>query len=152
MVSQGPSLRVASTILFALVFGIVSFAGVVLFLRLSTEQELDPVVGELLLITLGALAVAEIPVYFVIRKQLLARARAMKFECLELLHRGMTPQPLFSLAIIGAAMVEGLGLLGELAVMLGAPLYALVAPFLAALLILAQLPSRERLEHAVHGQ
>ena len=152
MSSQAPSLRVASVILFALVLAIATFAGGVLFLRLSSERELDPAVGQLLLITLGALAVAELPVYFLLRKQFLARARSMKAEGLELLRQGLTPQPLFSLAIIGAAMVEGLGLLGILAVLLGAPLYALVAPLLAVLLILAQLPNRERLEHAVRGE
>ena len=136
----------------ALVLGIATFSGVVVFLRLRSERELDPAVGQLLLVTLGVLAVAELPVYFLLRKQFLARAQAMKAEGLELLLQDLTPPALFSLTIIGAAMAEGLGLLGVLAVLLGAPLYALAAPVLAVLLILAQFPTRERLEHAVRGE
>jgi len=149
---RAPSLRVAGVILLALVLGIATFASVVVFLRLSSEREFDPSVGQLLLMTLGVLAVAELPVYFLLRRQFLARARAMRDEALELLRQGLTPQPLFSLTIVGAAMVEGLGLLGVLAVLLGAPLYALAAPALAVLLILAQFPTRERLEQAVRGE
>jgi hypothetical protein len=108
-------------------------------------------VGRLLLVTLGLLAVAELPVYFLLRKQFLARARATRDEALELLRQGLTPGPLFSLTIVGAAMVEGLGLLGVLAVLLGAPLYALAAPALAVALILAQIPTRARLEQAVRA-
>jgi hypothetical protein len=152
MPPQATSLRITSIILVALVAGIATFAGVVLFLRLSSERELDPAVGQLLLITLGLLAVAELPVYFLLRKQFLARVRAMKAEALQLLLQDLTPQPLFSLTIVGAAMVEGLGLLGVMAVLLGAPLYALAAPALAILLILAQIPTRARLEHAVRGE
>lgn len=151
MAPQAPPLRVASVILVALVLAIVTFAGVVLFLRLSSERELDPAVGRLLMLTLGLLAVAELPVYVLVRKQLLARARSMETEALELLRQDLTPQPLFSLTIVGAAMAEGLGLLGVLAIMLGAPLYALAAPALAVALILAQIPTRARLEQAVRG-
>ena len=150
--STATPLRITSIILVALVVGIVTFAGVVLFLRISSDRELDPAVGQLLLITLGVLAFAELPVYVLVRKQLLARARSMKTEALGLLLQGLTPQPLFSLTIVGAAMAEGLGLLGVLAVLLGAPLYALVAPALAVALILAQIPTRGRLEHAVRGE
>lgn len=151
MTPQASPLRVTRIILLALVLGIATFAGVVVFLRFSSERELDPAVGRLLLLTLGVLAFAELPVYFLVRRQLLARAQSMKAEALELLSRDLTPQPLFSLTIIGAAMAEGLGLLGVLAVLLGAPLYALAAPLVAVLLILAQFPTRERLEQAVRG-
>ncbi len=151
MAPQASSLRVTRIILLALVLGIATFSGLVVFLRRSSERELDPAVGQLLLVTLGVLAVAELPVYFLLRKQFLARAQAMKGEALELLLQDLTPPALFSLTIIGAAMAEGLGLLGVLAVLLGAPLYALAATFLAVLLILAQFPTRERLEQAVRG-
>jgi len=152
MASSTPPLRVTSLILFALVIAIVTFAAVVAFLRVTSERELDPTIGRALLAFLGVLAVAEIPVYVLLRRQFLARARSMRAEGLALLLRDLVPLPLFSLTIVGAAMVEGLGLLGVLAVLLGAPLAALAAPALAAALILAQIPTRARLEQALRGE
>jgi hypothetical protein len=151
MATHATPLRTTSVILVALVAGILTFAGVVIFLRLSGERELDPAVGRMLLAAFGLIAISEIPVYLLLRKQFLARARQAKDEALELLRRGLVPPPLFSLTIVGAAMAEGLGLLGVVAVLLGAPLYALAAPALAVALILAQIPTRERLEQAVRG-
>jgi hypothetical protein len=152
MASQASPLRVTVLILVALVLGISAFAGVVVFLRLSGERELDPAVGRNLLVVIGLLAVSEVPVYFLLRKQFLARARAGKEEALELLRQGLTPPPLFSLAIVGAAMVEGLGLLGVIAVLVGAPLAALAVPAVAVALILLQIPTRGRLELVVRGE
>src|SRR5262245_11872915 len=144
-------LRVTSLILVSLVAGILAFAGVVAYLRLSSELELDPDVGGRILVVVGLLALSEIPLYLLLRSRFLASARAAKDEALELLRQGLVPKPLFSLTIVGAALVEGLGLLGVIAVLIGAPLYALAAPALAVALILAQIPTRERLEQAVRG-
>lgn len=61
------------------------------------------------------------------------------------------PPPLQALAILGGALAEGVGLLGVVALLLGAPWYALALPAVAVVLILAQLPSRERLERMLRG-
>lgn len=152
MAAPASPLRIPTVILLALVTGIVTFSVIVVVLRLSGERELDPAVGRSLLMLLAVMAVAEIPAYLLLRRQFLARARAMKDEALELLGRGLAPQPLFNLTVVGAAMVEGLGLLGVVAVLVGAPLYALAAPALAVALILAQIPTRARYEQAVRGE
>jgi hypothetical protein len=49
-------------------------------------------------------------------------------------------------------MVEGLGLLGVIAVLVGAPLAALAVPAVAVALILLQIPTRGRLELVVRGE
>ena len=152
MASRASPLRVTGVILGSLVVGIVAFAGVVVFLRLSGGREIDPRVGRMLLVVLAILTVSEIPVYLLLRKQFLARARSEKDAALELLRQGLVPQPLFNLTVVGAAMVEGLALLAVIAVLVGAPLYALALPALAVALILAQIPTRERLEQAVRGE
>jgi hypothetical protein len=61
------------------------------------------------------------------------------------------PQPLFQLAIIGAALAEGFGLLGAVSLLLGASWYVLAAPVLAIPLILVQLPTRSRLEEQLRN-
>ena len=151
MAPRATPLRITFVVPVAFVAAILTFTGVVAFLRLSSEHEPEADVGRTLLFVLGFLAVLEIPIYLLVRKQLLARARAAKDEGLELLRQDLVPQPLFLLLVVGAAMVEGLGLLGLIAVQFGAPLYGLAAPALAVLLILAQFPTRERLENVVRG-
>src|SRR5262245_2239820 len=152
MASRATPLRATGIILAGFAAGTVILTGVVTFLRLSGERELDPAIGRILLVVFGLLVVLEIPVYLLVRKQSLARARAEKDAALELLRQGLVPQPLFSLTVVGAAMVEGLGLFAAVAILFGAPLYALAAPALAVALILAQIPTRERLEQAVRGE
>jgi hypothetical protein len=146
---QHPPMRVAALVVTALAIGVVTFAGVVVFLRISGEVESE--VGRSLWIWIGAVALAEVPVYVAVRSRLLARVQGMREEAHRLLGEGLAPQPLFALTLVGAALAEGLGLLGAVAVLLGAPLAVLAVPAAAAALILAQLPSRERYEGALRG-
>jgi len=143
--------RNARVIVLALALGIVLFTGVVVCLRLSGEPATNPEIGQLLLLVIGALAVANTSVYFVLRKSFVARAQAAKGEALELLKHDAVPPQLLTLTILGAALAEGVGLLGVVALLLGAPWFALAAPALAVVLIVAQLPSRERFERVVRG-
>ena len=151
MAPRALPLRNARLIVLALVLGIVIFAGLVVFLRLSSDTALNPEVGKLLLVVIGGLAVSNSVVYFLLRKSFVARAQEAKAEALELLKQDAMPPQLFSLTIIGAALAEGVGLLGVVAVLLGAPWFALAAPAVAVVLMVAQLPTREKLERVVRG-
>lgn len=151
MAAPAPTLRSTQIVLLALALGVLSFTGVVVFLRLSASASMDSKVASLLLVTVGGLAVSEVAAYVLLRRTFVARAVASREESLALLRQGCTPLPLHTLAIIGAALAEGAGLLGVVALLLGAPWYALAAPAVAVALILLQLPTRERLERIVRG-
>lgn len=149
MKAVAPTLRSTQVILLALAMGVLTFAGVAVFLRLSSSRSMDSDVGNLLLVTIGGLAVSEIVVYVLLRRTFVARAVAAREESLELLREDRIPPPLQVLAIVGAALAEGAGLLGVVALLLGAPWATLAVPLVAVVLILVQLPTRERLERLV---
>jgi hypothetical protein len=149
MTANAPTLRSTQIILLALAMGVLTFAGVVVFLRLSSSKSMDPDLGNLLLVTIGGLAVSEIVVYVLLRRSFVARAAAARDESLQLLRQDRIPPSLQVLAILGAALAEGAGLLGVVALLLGAPWVALAVPVVAVALILVQMPTRERLERLV---
>lgn len=128
--------------------GVVGLLGVTLFLRLSGSIPANQAAG-ILPVVLAMLALGELPIYFIVRKTFVARAVADRRGSLEILKQGLIPLPLQSLAILGAALVEGVGLLGTVTVMLGGPWYVLAAPVLAIALILLQIPTRAKLERLV---
>lgn len=144
-------LRNARLIVLALALGILIASGVVVFLRLSNDTAMNPEIGKLLLVVIGGLALSNAVVYFLLRKSFVARAHEAQAEALELLKQDAVPPQLFTLTIIGSALAEGVGLLGVVAVLLGAPWFALAAPLVAVALILAQLPTRAKLERLVRG-
>jgi hypothetical protein len=149
MDAPAPPLRSTQIILVALALGVVTFTGVVVALRLTSNPDMDPERAKLLLVVLGGLAVSEAVVYVLLRRSFVARAKDSRETSLTLVRHGRIPLPLHTLAIIGGALAEGAGLLGSIAVLLGAPWYALAAPALAVVLILIQLPSQERLSRIV---
>lgn len=152
---RGPhahSIRAAQVILVTLAGGVVTFTAVAISVRLASEAgPSNPRIGKLLLLVTAGLAASEVFVYAILRKQALGRLAAGRAEALELLEQGRLPSELFTLALVGAALTESVGLLGMVALLVGGPWLALVAPALAVLLILAQLPIRERVEALVRG-
>lgn len=144
-----PPLRTTRTIVLALALGVLAFSGVVVALRLTASPDMDPETAQLLLVVLGGLAVSEGGLYVVLRRSFVGRAVAAREESLALLRQGLTPPALHTLAIVGGALAESVGLLGTIAVLLGASWYALAAPILAVGLILLQVPSQERLARIV---
>lgn len=151
MASPAIPLRTTRLVLAALALGLLTFGGIVVFLRASGMSPKDNGIGGVLAMTLAFMAVANTAIYFVLRKQLLARAQTSKAEALALLSQDLVPPHLNTLTILGAALAEGVGLFGVVTVLLGGPWYALAAPAVAVVLILALFPTRERLEQAVRG-
>jgi F0F1-type ATP synthase membrane subunit c/vacuolar-type H+-ATPase subunit K len=136
-------------IVVALASGVLLFTVVAVFLRRGGTMPDDAELGGMLALIAAGIGVLQLPVYLALRARFRASARERKAESLALVKEGRVPPPLMSLTIIGAALAEGVGLFGVVALLLGAPWYALVLPALSIVLILAQMPSRERLEGAL---
>lgn len=151
MTSPAPTQRSTQIILLALALGVLTFTAVVVGMRVTTEPTLDPELGRLLLVVAALLAAGEVGAFVVLRRTFVARARAVREESLALVKDGRTPLPLHAFAIIGGALAEGVGLLGTVGLLLGAPWYGLAVPLLAVAAILLQLPTRERLERTLRG-
>lgn len=148
---QTASIRAARTILFALIGGLLLFAGVATAMRLTlgplgNAQGLDLL--SLLVPLLFALSGAA---YVALRRALLAPLDAKRPEALALLRQGLLPPELLRHAIVGAALAEAPGLLGCICVLLGGPWLLISAPLLSIACIALLLPTRERSEHLLRG-
>ena len=144
----------AQIILGAMVVGMLTFAGVAIFVRPQMEPA-DPGLARMLLITLLALAVGEVAAYMVLRMSVIRRLRASLAgqAAGPDLDRTVAEQVL-SLTIIGAAMLEGCGLFGIVIYLVTGATVALLAPALAIGGMALLLPTRsaERaIRSADHG-
>ncbi len=151
MAAAAPPIRSPQIILGALAAGVLVFTGVAVYLRLAGMDLGDSQLARLLPFLVLALAAAEVPVYLLLRRVFVAQVRAAREESLGLVKEGRIPLQLQTLAILGAALAEGVGLLGVITVLLGGSWFALAAPFAAVVLILLQVPTRARLESIVRG-
>jgi hypothetical protein len=151
MAAHAPPIRTPQIILGALASGVVIFTGIVVFLRLEGVPLENPRVARLLPLFVILLAACELPVYLLLRRAFVAQVRAAREESLELVKQGKVPLQLQTLAILGAALAEGVGLLGVITVLLGGSWFVLAAPAVSVVLIVAQMPTRERLERVVRG-
>ena len=88
-------------------------------------------------------------VALLIRSKATRNLAASKEAALELIRADRVPPSLSIAIIMGAAIVEGPGLLGGIAYFLGAPAYALALPIIAALVIAWMIPSRHSLEESL---
>jgi len=145
--ARAPSIRTLQTVLLAMIVGLVTFAALACVLPL--EHPLDAALARVLALALGALAVAEVPAYLLLRTLQIRRLGARRAEALEELRQGATPPEVFLLVLLGAALAESIGLFGCLVLYLGRLLPALIAPALAVLLIALQIPTRDRAESLV---
>lgn len=149
--SSPPSLRSAQIIPLAMALGVLAVTGAAIAVRLSGSLVGNPQVTGVLTMVVAGLAATLLPVYFVVRRMLLARAQMQRAQARELLAQGQAPPALLSLVIVGAALAEGVGLFGAVTVLLGGPWFVLAAPGLALALILAQVPTRARFEALLRG-
>lgn len=151
MAAHAPPIRNAQIILVALACGVLAFTGVASYLRLSGMEFGESEVARLLPLLVVVLAACEIPVYLLLRKAFLGPVKAARAESLGLVEQGRIPMQLQTLAILGAALAEGVGLLGVVTLLVGGSWYVLAAPLLSVLAILALMPTRARLERMVRG-
>jgi hypothetical protein len=144
-----PPARTAQIVVVALAAGVL--VATVAMAVLRSMMEARSAAAQVMPFVLAGLGVAQIGGYLFLRRHFLGRAAAMGAQAQTLVRDGHVPQPLFQLAIIGAALAEGFGLLGAVSLLLGASWYVLAAPVLAIPLILVQLPTRSRLEEQLRN-
>ncbi len=147
--AQPPPIRSPQIILGALALGVLTITGVAVFLRLGNLAPRSAEVARWMPLVVVGLAVLELPVYLLLRKTFRAQARVARTESLELVQQGRVPLPLQTLAILGAALAESVGLFGAVSLIVGASWFMLAAPLVAVALIVAQMPTRARLEQAL---
>jgi len=128
-----------------------ALATLVFFFLRSSGASSGPAaeLGSIFALLVPLLALTLVPLQLVLRRTFLARARARRAEVRAELAAGSMPRELFQAAILGCALAEGVGLLGALGYFFGGSPWLLAAPALAVALILAQVPTRTRLEDAV---
>jgi hypothetical protein len=144
------TIRSAQTILLALAVGVLTLTAATIWLRMRSAAP-NPELARILLFVTSMVAFSDLVVYFLLRHLFLTRLAPARRAAREAVRRGELPRELFTLALIGAALAEGGGLLGAVAFFLGAHWSALLFPLLSVCVILAQLPSQERAEALLRG-
>ncbi len=139
------------TVVMALMTGLVVFAIVAVVLReqglvapVEVANGLLPILVMIVFLSCASSAV-------LIRFRMIEVARRSKEESLAELRADRVPPVLGQLTLIGAALVEGPGLLGIVTVLIGGPWYCLAAPFFALGMMFWNLPSRQRFEELIQG-
>lgn len=142
------SLRI---IVLALMGGLMTFGVIAVVLRqqglVAPVPQAESVLPIVVLVTL----LVGVGVSVLVRSRLLVQVRNSKREALAELRAERVPQALSLSTILGAALVEGPGLLGIITVLVGGPWYCIAAPLIAIGVMLWTLPSRQRFEEAVQG-
>jgi len=143
-------LQPVKVVLLAMVFGVIGFAAVAYVLLRDGAFETNEKTGPVLLGLLGLLALGELPAYLIIRQSVTAKLRR-RWQVEEPVNHPATffGQPIATVAILGGAMVEGLGLFGVLVYLLAGNSWGLAAPAAAVSLLLAQIPTRQSTERFV---
>jgi len=132
----------------AMAFGIVVFSVVTVFAGATISQATDASLARILYVVLGVVAVCEVPAFFIIRQVVLGRA-------IEASRRGEGAQdpvkealqPYATITVIGAAMVEGLGLFGAaICLVTGDRVALVVSGICMIMLLLVFFPRRAKLQ------
>lgn len=148
---QAPPIRSTQVLLAALILGLVVFSGVAAYMRQNSPGQVGPEVTNILQVVVPILFVSSATVFMFLRRRFMDQAAAGKNEMLELIRQDRIPFQLHALAIFGAALAEGPGLLGAVTVLLGGSWYLLLAPLLSILTIATLIPTQSRLEETVRG-
>lgn len=145
--SVGALVRVLQIIVAAMMFGMVSFAGVALLIAQSVTP--NPAQASSLFLVLGLFATGELAAWIVLR-QTLAQGLQRALETCPPDERWSRFAGYLRVAhLIPAAMAEGTGLFGiVIYILTGAPA-ALIAPGLAIVLLALIFPTRDRIEQRI---
>jgi hypothetical protein len=107
---------------------------------------------QMMSLVLGMLGVGQVIGYLVVRNSMLRRIRSAVGSDAEPPWSADRVLPmLITVTIIGAAMAEGFGLFGAVLLLITGAYYFLAAPAIAILILLAHVPSRDRLERQLHA-
>ena len=139
------ALRAARLIVIALGAGLTLFLSMVCFLRLAGHVELETTVGAMVAYAAHGLAVMLLVPLFLVRARFRAviqqQAAAVKTDA----EKGLVAPPILSMTIISAAMVEGVGLLGTVSLLVGAPWWAIGLPLVCIVVIWLMAPTQATL-------
>lgn len=158
MANDVPMRQVLTTlrvILLAMCGGLVTFGAVVLVLIGSGGRSVNPDVGNILLGVCGALAVANLTVFPLIRRAVLATAsRSLSQEeavraasdAVNDAVPAVAAAAYSNLTIIAAALAEGVAFFALIGLLLNGDYRFLAFPIVALIALLLLLPTRERVE------
>lgn len=139
--------RTLQIVVGAMTFGIIVFTGVAVFVAQSMTPNTS--LGSMLLPVLGLFAVGEFGAWMVLRQSLIRAARQSLEACPPDERWMKLAAHLRVSHLIPAAMAEGTGLFGVVVYMISGAMAALLAPGLAAVLLVVFFPTRDRIEQAV---
>jgi len=133
------AVRQTQVIVGALAAGVALLTLVFLVGGLGSEQA-DGQLARILLMTVGMLALLNTSAYFVLRGYLMNRLRERRVPPESM------PAEYRSFVVIRSALVEAVALFGAVIYLVTAVEIALVIPFAGVVLLVAQMPTRERFE------
>ncbi len=129
-------------IIAAMLGGLAALTIVALFVDVAPAEGSPEGLDSTLLLVLGLFAVAELPAYLVVRhKTINDLRRSWANRSTEHQQTRALAGAFATITIIGAAMVEGLGLFGAVIYMLTGNGCGLIAPGLAAVVLLVLFPT-----------
>jgi len=138
----------AQIILSVLIVGVIALTVAAVFAQPkmgSTDAEL----GMKLLLILAGLPLLALPLYALMRRRATRLLARRHHDARAEVRNDQIPPELMGVAVVGAALVEGLGLFGATIFLLTGQWLALIAPALAIILIGIQIPGKEGIERAV---
>lgn len=146
--TRAQPIRTAQLIASVMLVGVIAFTLVAIFLH-PKMGAFDPELARLLMLILCGLPVLQLPLYLFMRKRAIRLLARRHQEAQSEVRNHQIPPELMSVAIAGAALVEGLGLFGAVIFLLSGQWIVLIAPALSIILIGVQIPGKEGIERAV---
>lgn len=147
---NGPPVQGGMIIVTAMAVGMVVFPAVLYFIREPDPQtpEATTTLYRSILVVVGVIA---LPVGLIVSNRLSAEAREKKPEILAELKAGRLHQLIFSRFLLGAAFVEGWGLLGAAMFHVTGDNLMLVAPMVAVVALFMTMPSESKTRHLLEA-
>jgi len=146
--TRAQSIQAAQLISSVMLLGVIAFTLVAIFLH-PKMGEFDPALARKLMLILAGLPVLLLPLYLFLRKRAIRLLARRHHVAQAEVRNHQIPPELMTVAIVGTAMVEGLGLFGAVLFLLTGEWFVLAAPALAIILIGVQIPGKEGIERAV---
>ena len=138
-------LRTLRIILAGMLASIVGFGAIAAALAVNGSAKIDSQSANTLLLVLAGFAVSEIVAYAVVRTAFVGNLRSsVNGQALEEDRTQQLIKSFHTLTLIGAAMVEGVSILGLVVLILSASWLAVPVPAVGLVLIVLQFPTRDK--------